>query len=34
VKRDLQNLVTPLLEEMLEVQIKINAPEDITELFG
>ena len=34
VKRDLQNLVTPLLKEMLEQQIKNNAPEDITEFFG
>merc|ERR1711953_1043901 len=29
VKRDLQNLVTPLLREMLEEQIKENAPSDV-----
>jgi len=34
VKRDLQNLVTPLLREMLEEQIKENAPSDVSELFG
>ena len=34
VKRDLQNLVTPLLREMLEEQIKNNAPSDVSELFG
>jgi len=34
VKRDLQNLVTPLLKEMLEEQIQNGLVTDVTELFG
>ena len=34
VKRDLQNLVTPLLKEMLEEQIQTGLVTDVTELFG
>merc|ERR1711935_27307 len=34
VKRDLQNLVTPLLKEMLEEQIKENVDINLNSLFG
>lgn len=34
VKRDMQDLVTPLLREMLEKIVRQNAPSDLTLLFG
>jgi len=34
VKRDLQNLVTPLLKDLLTDVVRENAPSDLSVLFG
>merc|ERR1711962_180055 len=34
VKKDIQNLVTPLIKETLQDVVAENVPEDITQLFG
>ena len=34
VKRDLQNLVTPLLKDLLTGVVRENAPSDLSVLFG